>query len=153
MKAVARLVWTYFTGTPVLRAFTFGGLVLIAVDLYVLVTQPQSGEMLWLAVLGLIAFFFGSSLMPVMFGRLARSHSIGVLPGGRVKLLVSAFVTIVLVALPVGVMAPAAFVIGQRQSSGTHERSAGARLRPRVARSCSPRRCCSRAGCTSRCGS
>ena len=29
MKAVARLVCSYFTGTPVLRAFTIGGLALM----------------------------------------------------------------------------------------------------------------------------
>ena len=88
MKAVARLVWSYFTGTPVLRVFTIGGLILMAIDFYILVTQPHSGEKFWLAILGLIVFFLGSALMPVMFGRLARSHAIGVLPGGRVKLLI-----------------------------------------------------------------
>jgi len=110
MKAVARLVWAYFTGTPVLRACTIVGLALIAIDLYVVATQPGSGQKLWLAVLGLIFFFVGSSLMPVTFGRLARSHSVGVLPGGRVKLLLSAFITILLVALPVGILSPASFI-------------------------------------------
>ena len=52
MKAVVRLVWSYFTGTPVLRAFTIGGLILMAIDFYILTTQPQSGEKLWLAILG-----------------------------------------------------------------------------------------------------
>ncbi len=110
MKAVARLVWAYFTGTPVLRAFTIGGSILLAIDFYILATQPQSGKKLWLAILGLIFFFIGSSLMPVMFGRLARSHSVGVLPGGRFKLLLSVFITILLVALPAGVLSPASFV-------------------------------------------
>jgi MFS family permease len=110
MKAVARLVWTYFMGTPVLLAFTFAGLILIAVDCYILLTQPHSGDLLWIAVLGVIAFFIGSSLMPVTFGRLSRSHSIGVLPGGRVKLLASAFITIVIVAIPFGITGPAASV-------------------------------------------
>jgi hypothetical protein len=110
MKAVARLVWLYFTGTPVLRAFTIAGLILLAIDFYMLMTRPDSGEMLWIAVLGLIALFTGSSLMPVTFGRLARSHSIGVMPGGRVKLLASAFITVVLVAIPAGIAAPAGFV-------------------------------------------
>ena len=112
MKAVARLVWSYFTGTPVLRAFTIGGLTLMAIDFYILATQPQAGEKFWLAILGIIVFFIGSALMPVMFGRLARSHAAGVLPGGRVKLLISVFVTILLVAIPAGVLAPAGFVSG-----------------------------------------
>jgi hypothetical protein len=50
--------------------------------------------------------------MPVMFGRLAGSHSVGVLPGGRLKLLASAYITILLVALPAGVLSPASFIAG-----------------------------------------
>jgi len=116
MKAVARLVWTYFTGTPVLRACTFTGLALIALDLYFVLTQPASGEKLWLAFLGLIILFVGSSLMPVTFGRLARSHSVGVLPGGRLKLLASAFIAILLVALPVGILSQGVVISGARGS-------------------------------------
>ena len=110
MKAVARLVYSYFAGSPVLRVLTLLGLGLIAIDFYILMAQPHSGDKLWIAILGVIALFTGSSLMPVTFGRLARSHAIGVLPGGRVKLLASAYITTVLVALPAGVLGPAAFV-------------------------------------------
>lgn len=110
MKAVARLVYSYFMGSPVFRAFTISGLILLTVDFYFVATQPQSGEKLWIAVLGIILLFLGTSLMPMMFGRLARSHSIGVLPGGRVKLLASAFITTVLVALPVGILWPASLI-------------------------------------------
>lgn len=110
MKAVARLVWSYFTGTPVLRAFTIGGSILLAVDFYILTTQRQSGEKFWLAILGIVLFFMGSSLMPVMFGRLARSHTMRILPGGRLKLMLSAFITVLLVALPTGVLSPASFI-------------------------------------------
>jgi hypothetical protein len=112
MKAVLRLVWSYFTGAPLLRALTFGGLALMAVDFYFMLTQPQSGEKLWVAQIGVILFFAGSSLMPVMFGRLASSHSMGVLPGGRFKLLLSAFTTILLVALPFGILSPAGMISG-----------------------------------------
>jgi len=112
MKAVARLVYSYFMGAPVTRAFTIVGLVLLAIDFYMLTALPQSGGTLWAAILGLIAFFTGSSLMPVMFGRLARSHSIRVLPHGRIKLLASAFITTVLVALPAGILSLAAFTSG-----------------------------------------
>ena len=110
MKAVARLIWSYFMGAPVLRAFTIAGLILFVINLYVLATQPQSGDKLWSAIFGVVAFFLGSSLMPVIFGRLARSHSIGILPHGRLKLLVSALITTVVVAIPAGVLSPAAFV-------------------------------------------
>jgi hypothetical protein len=107
MKAVARLVLMYFTGTPLLLGFTIVGLILLAADLYAVATQPMSGETLWVAVFGMIFFLAGSSLMPVIVGRLTRSHSVGVLPGGRLKLLASVYVTILLVALPVGILAPA----------------------------------------------
>ena len=110
MKAVARLVCTFFTGTPALLAFTLGGLILFAIDVYILLTRPHAGDMLWIAIVGVIAFFIGSSLMPVTFGRLARGHAIGLYPHGRVKLLASAFITTLAVALPAGVAAPAAFV-------------------------------------------
>ena len=127
MKAVARLVWSYFTGTPVLRAFTIGGLILMAIDFYILATQPQSGEKLWLAMLGIIVFFVGSSLMPVMFGRLARSHAAGVLPGGRVKLLVERVRHHPCwLRFQPALLAPAGFVSGNISASGIHERSAGA---------------------------
>lgn len=112
MKAVARLVWSYFTGTPVLRGFTIAGLILLAINFYILLTQLRSGEKHWVAIFGVILLFVGSSLMPVMFGRLARSHLVGVLPGGRFKLLASAFITILLVALPVGILSPASFIQG-----------------------------------------
>ncbi len=110
MKAVARLVFSYFTGSPVLRACTVGGLALVVLDFYLVVTRPWSDEQVWLAILGLMFFFVGSSLMPLMFGRLARSHSVGLLPGGRYKLLLSAFITIALVALPVGILSPTAML-------------------------------------------
>ncbi len=85
MKAIARLVWSYFTCTPVIRAFTFGGLAVMALAFFILMTRAQSGPLLWLAIVGYIAIFLGSALMPLMFGRLARSHSIRVLPYGRVS--------------------------------------------------------------------
>lgn len=110
MKTIARLIWQYFTSTPLQIGFTIAGLVLLLAAGFVLGTQPQSGALLWLAILGIIAFFLGGSMMPLMFGRLARSHSIGVLPYGRLKLLLSAFLTVFIVALPASLIAPIAFV-------------------------------------------
>jgi hypothetical protein len=112
MKAVARLVWSYFMGSLVTRICTFAGIALIVAAAYILVTQPQSDATLWFAIIGMIVFFAGSGLMPVMFGRLAASHSIGILPGGRLKLLLSAFVTVMIVSIPAGLVAPVAFVAG-----------------------------------------
>jgi len=112
MKAVARLVWSYFMGTLMNRVFTIGGLVLISLSLYMLTMQLKAGEMIWPGIFGIFAFFFGSSLLPVMFGRLSRSHSIGVLPYGRLKLLVSVFVTIIVVSIPAAILAPAVVVAG-----------------------------------------
>jgi hypothetical protein len=43
--------------------------------------------------------FFGSALLPLIFGRLAAGRQIHVLPGGRAKLLASAAVTTVLLSL------------------------------------------------------
>jgi hypothetical protein len=98
MKAVVRLVYLYFTCTPALRTFSAVGLAIAAISLYLVTGLPQSDVTLSIAFAGMIAFCIGSSLMPLMFGRLARSHSIRVLPWGRVKLLLSAYITIALVA-------------------------------------------------------
>jgi hypothetical protein len=98
MKAVVRLVYSYFTCTPALRAFSAAGLAIVFVSLFVVTWLPQSDATLTFAFVGMIAFCIGSSLMPLMFGRLACSHAIRVLPWGRVKLLLSAYITIALVA-------------------------------------------------------
>jgi len=100
MKTVARLVLSYFTCTPVLRAFSGLGLMVILVMAYVVVHFPQREALLWPAPLGALAFYIGSALMPLMFGRMARSHAIHVLPYGRIKLLASAYITMVIVSLP-----------------------------------------------------
>ena len=50
MKAVARLVWSYFMGSVLTRILTIIGVVLIAVDIVILATQPHSGEMLWVGI-------------------------------------------------------------------------------------------------------
>jgi len=110
MKAVARLVWSYFMGSVLTRTLTIIGAVLLGADLCILATQPESGEMLWLGIFGLIALFVGSSWMPLMFGRLAGSHAARVMPGARLKLLASALVTVLLVSVPVGLVVTAAFI-------------------------------------------
>lgn len=109
MKAVLRLVLAYFTCTPALRVFSGVGLVLIVVSTILLGTLPQSDPMLWMAALGMMSFFLGSLLMPLMFGRLAGSHAMRLMPFGRLKLLASAFITTALVSAPPGLYLTVAF--------------------------------------------
>jgi hypothetical protein len=50
-------------------------------------------------VAGVVAVVFGTSLLPTLFARLAASHYLYVLPYGRIRILVSVFITLALVAL------------------------------------------------------
>jgi hypothetical protein len=100
MNAVLRLVYTYYSGTPALKAFSAAGVILTAVTFVLLRTQPQSLFLGVLAMVAAAALYVGSSLMPVTFGRMARTHTAKLLPGGRIKLLASALLTVMLVALP-----------------------------------------------------
>jgi hypothetical protein len=114
MKAIARLVYTYFTGTVLLRLITSAGLVagiggsLLRLYLPRLAGGAGSSGALSLAqdtilrllpVAGVVCFTFGASLLPTVLARLAASHYLYVLPYGRAKLLASAFVTVALTAL------------------------------------------------------
>jgi hypothetical protein len=113
VKAVARLMLTYFTGTRLLSVVTVLGIVGIVSGTYVALYVPlvaQIGlpshfslaeEMVLslLPVAGILCFAFGAALLPSMFTRLAASHYAYVLPYGRQKLLASAFGTVTLVAL------------------------------------------------------
>ena len=106
MKTVGRLLLTYFTGSPAATWFTVWGLVLLAISLYVVTSLPQSNHTLTFAFTGIIALFLGSAMMPLTLGRLAQSHAARILPYARIKLLVSAILTVLLVALPVGILVP-----------------------------------------------
>jgi hypothetical protein len=135
MKAVACLVWTYFTGSSATRWLTAGGLVLMLASIYVLLYLPQTEHMLALAWPGLIAFYFGSSLMPLTVGRLSQGRAASILPGARVKLLISVLATVLLAALPVGLLTPLAYVAGMSadvslliQNPGLFEYTAGLAL-------------------------
>jgi hypothetical protein len=114
VKAILRLVITYFTGTPLLRAITVLGVIGLGAGTAALLYLPRlvaseggpSRFALWqetvltlLPIAGLLCLTFGASLLPALFTRLASSHYIYVLPYGRVKLLVSACATITLIAL------------------------------------------------------
>jgi hypothetical protein len=112
MKAVLRLVYSYFLATLATRALTLGGVVLCLVSVYVVTYLPQSEHMLAFAMSGQLAIFLGSAFMPLMFGRLAQGQSSRLLPGARVKLLASALLTVAIVALPTGLLTPLAYVAG-----------------------------------------
>jgi hypothetical protein len=112
MSTVLRLVGTYFMGTPVTRGLTLGGLALCLASVLSVTYLPQTVHVLAFAAAGQLAFFLGSATMPLMFGRLAKGHGLGLLPHGRWKLLASAFLTVAIVALPAGLLTPAVYAAG-----------------------------------------
>jgi hypothetical protein len=114
MRAVARLIVTYFAGTRLLMVVTVLGIACIAGGTGALLYLPplvaqhglpsrftlaEETILQMLPVAGILCFVFGASLLPTMFIRLATSHYAYVLPYGRAKLLASAFGTVALVAL------------------------------------------------------
>lgn len=119
MKTVLRLVYLYFMATPITRALTIGGIVSCLISLYVVTYLPQPVHMTAFAWPGQIAFFLGSSLMPLMVGRLAQGHVGGVLPYARWKLLLSMLLTVFIVVLPAGILTPFALVAGTGGSTST----------------------------------
>jgi hypothetical protein len=109
MSTVLRLVYTFFAGTPITRGLTIAGLVLFGASLLTVTYLPQTAYLLAFALVGQLALFLGSGLMPVMFGRMAQGHALRMMSLGRVKLLASALITVALVALPAGVITPIAY--------------------------------------------
>jgi hypothetical protein len=106
MSSVARLVFTYFTCRPLMRAFSgigLAGLVVLTVLIYRI---PYLGAEWGAAgvVISWALVFVGSLHMPTMVAALKRSHVIAVLPNGRSALYWSAFVTVLLVSIPIPLM-------------------------------------------------
>lgn len=112
MRTVLRLVYTYFMGTPVTRALTILGVVTCLLSLLAVTYLPQSYHVLAFAMSGQLAFFLGSASMPLMFGRMAKAHGVGLWPRARLKLLASALLTVAIVALPAGLLTPAVYAAG-----------------------------------------
>lgn len=113
MSAVARLVLAYFTRTHGLRWLSLGGLIALVVGSAVLPYTVISDLTGVVAFLGGLALVVGAGLMPLMVGRMATSHVICVLPYGRLKLFLSALITVMLVSVPLplfGVLAQIAQV-------------------------------------------
>lgn len=100
MKAVLRLVFEYFFGTAWLRWLSATGFALIVFSAVWLSFLEQSFVIEALAFFGVAALFLGSSMMPLVFGCLARNHSLYFLPHGRLKLLASALITTGIVTVP-----------------------------------------------------
>jgi hypothetical protein len=116
MRGVLKLVLTYFTGTPLLAVTLLLGVVAVVGGsaLFLLLPPLLAGQgapsrfsagvealIFLLPVAGVIAVAFAASMLPTLVARLAASHYLYVLPYGRIKVLVSVFVTLTLVALVV----------------------------------------------------
>ncbi|MEO8463933.1 MAG: hypothetical protein ABI640_01220 [Gammaproteobacteria bacterium] len=107
MKAVLRLIWTYFTATRLMRGLVVPGLVLSGAGMVGYLYYPpwtlgtgMRSSPLWLQSvvlvapwLGLILLFFASSLLPVIIERVAFGRMVLILPRARVALLISAVAT------------------------------------------------------------
>jgi hypothetical protein len=107
MRAVPRLIWTYFTATPLMRGLTVMGLVCTGIGMVGYLYYPPwtlgtgmrrdslwlQALILWAPWLGMIMLFFATSLLPVVVERLARGRLILLLPGARIALLLSAVIT------------------------------------------------------------
>jgi hypothetical protein len=106
MRTIARLVLAYLTATPLVRAFSCVGWLLVVGAFFLLRFWSHADVIVlgWTAALGEILVFLGSCMLPIVFGRLAGSRLSGVLPHLRVKLLASALVAVLLVALPPAVL-------------------------------------------------
>ncbi|HET8695993.1 MAG TPA: hypothetical protein VFO94_00825, partial [Gammaproteobacteria bacterium] len=114
MRAVARLMLVYFTGTLWMRVMSALGLTAVAVGVGALAYLPplvgqmggrsrfSLGEEMLLMMLplaGIVALVLGGSLMPSMVSRLAAGHYSHVLPHARGKLLASALCTVTLIVV------------------------------------------------------
>ncbi len=105
MKAVLRLIFTYFCGTPAHKVLSAVGAAVIAVSCFLLVTVAQSWILGTFAMVGMASLCIGSSMMPLIFGRMARGHMSGTLPAFRIRLLASGLVTVLIVSTPAPVLA------------------------------------------------
>jgi len=106
MSSVARLVFTYFTCRPLMRAFSGIGVVGLVVLTYLICQIPYLGAEWGAAavVLSWALLFVGSLHMPTMVAALKRSRVVSVLPNGRSALYWSAFFTVLLVSIPIPLM-------------------------------------------------
>ncbi len=100
MSAVARLVLSYFTRTPGLRWLSLAGVAGIVAGAILLPHIATNGLTSVIVFLGCVTLFIGAGLMPMMVAHMALSHAVCVLPYGRLRLFLSAFVTVTIVSIP-----------------------------------------------------
>jgi hypothetical protein len=112
MKTVLRLVYAYFTGTPLTRGLTVAGLLSCLFVIGSVAYLPQTSYLMAVAAAGQLALFLGSAPMPLVFARMARGTGLALLPHGRPKLLASALITVALVSLPAAIITPLAYAAG-----------------------------------------
>lgn len=115
MKPLLRLLVLYFTGTALARAISVAGLLAIVLGSAALrhylprlttmigvrsdFSLAEEATLTILPLAGTLTLFFGSALLPTIFGRLAASRQMYVLPRGRGTLLASALIVTVVLAL------------------------------------------------------
>ena len=113
MRAVGRLIWTYFTATPLMKGLSGIGIVLFTAGLYWYshLTQSQMMQVMRgagsfveflpmsMPFFGMICMLGSTIMLPSIAERIALGRSVWVLPGGRVSLLVSVVVTAAILAV------------------------------------------------------
>lgn len=123
MRVVARLVWTFFAATPLMRWFAAVGTAALLTGLVGYLTLPawslgtgSRPEALWLQALvevlpfiGLLLLLAASSRLPVIVERLAFGRAIWLLPAGRGRLLVATVIPALILALLTAAAATLAF--------------------------------------------
>ena len=124
MRAVARLVWTIFTATPLLRWFAGVGAAALLFGLvgYFMLPAWSLGtgsrpEALWLQAvveilpfLGLLLLLAASSRLPTIVERIALGRAVWLLPAGRVRLFAGTLIPPLLLAALTAATATAAFL-------------------------------------------
>ncbi len=127
MKTVVRLLQICFTATPLSRWLTLASASVVLVSFGALgwiLVQPEDPS--WAAIVSrnahaavwIVAMFAGlcglvlaSALMPMLLGHHALGRQLSVLPRGNMKLLTSALVLVMLLALPGAALLPLALSI------------------------------------------
>lgn len=107
MKAIARLIYLYFFGAAGLRWLSAGGSISFVACVFLWHWRPDWLPAILFGLIGFTALFVGTSLMPEMIARTAGGHWSATVAYLRIKLLVSALLTVVLVSLPVFVFVAA----------------------------------------------
>jgi hypothetical protein len=103
MKAIARLVWMYFTSSPQSRWLAGVGATGLVTMGIVIAFSPSvlDGLGMLVVVISWGAFFLGSTFMPLMLGNLIHSHYADLVPGGRRAIYWSALITVLILSFPV----------------------------------------------------